>query len=64
MDVEAEAMFCDQGERVMLVPDEVSQLVRTSGNSFHAKVARWLRAHGWHIVVSPYYIGSNARQSA
>jgi len=40
----------------MPVPDEVSQLVKSSGNSFHAKVARWLHANKWHVVVSPYYM--------
>lgn len=38
------------------VPDEVSQLVTNSGNNFHAKVARWLHANEWHVVVSPYYM--------
>jgi hypothetical protein len=38
------------------IPDEVIQLVLNSGNNFHAKVARWLHANGWHVVVSPYYM--------
>ena len=40
----------------MVVPDEVSKLVRNSGNNFHAKVARWLSDNDWHVVVSPYYM--------
>ncbi len=40
----------------MGVPDEVSKLVRDSGNNFHAKVARWLSDKDWHVVVSPYYM--------
>jgi len=40
----------------MGVPDEVSKLVRNSGNNFHAKVARWLSDNNWHVVVSPYYM--------
>ena len=40
----------------MGVPDEVSDLVRNSGNNFHAKVARWLSGNDWHVVVSPYYL--------
>src|SRR5437868_4921451 len=40
----------------MGVPDEVSKLVRSSGNNFHAKVARWLSDNEWHVVVSPYYM--------
>ena len=38
------------------MPDEVSKLVRNSGNNFHAKVARWLSDNDWHVVVSPYYM--------
>ena len=40
----------------MGVPDEISELVRNSGNNFHAKVARWLSDNDWHVVVSPYYM--------
>lgn len=40
----------------MPVPAKVTQLIEASGNSFHAKVARWFQAHGWHTVVSPYYM--------
>ena len=40
----------------MGVPDEVSKLVRNSGNNFHTKVARWLSDNDWHVVVSPYYM--------
>lgn len=40
----------------MVVPDEVSKLVRNSGNNFHAKVACWLSDNDWHVVVSPYYM--------
>lgn len=36
--------------------DEVDELIRGSGNNFHAKVARWLSENGWHVVVSPYYL--------
>lgn len=40
----------------MAVPIEVSELIKNSGNNFHAKVARWLSDNGWHVVVSPYYM--------
>ena len=40
----------------MDVPDEISKLVGNSGNKFHAIVARWFSAKGWHVVVSPYYM--------
>ena len=40
----------------MTAPNEVSELIKNSGNNFHAKVARWLSENGWHVVVSPYYM--------
>lgn len=40
----------------MTVPEEVIQLISGSGNTFHAKVARWFQDNGWHVVVSPYYM--------
>jgi hypothetical protein len=40
----------------MPVPEEVLKLVSESGNNFHAKVARWMQADGWHVSVSPYYM--------
>lgn len=40
----------------MSVPPEVLKLVSESGNNFHAKVARWMQADGWHVTVSPYYM--------
>lgn len=38
------------------VPIQVQKLVDGSGNSFHARVARWFRDAGWHVRVSPYYL--------
>lgn len=40
----------------MSVPNEIIELVRSSGNNFHAKVARWFSDNGWHVVISPYYM--------
>ena len=40
----------------MTVPKEVMELVAGSGNSFHARVARWLSENGWHVTISPYYM--------
>jgi len=37
-------------------PEEVIELVSKSGNSFHAKVARWMQGDGWHVAISPYYM--------
>lgn len=40
----------------MSVPQSVLDLVSSSGNNFHAKVARWFTEQGWSISVSPYYM--------
>jgi len=40
----------------MSIPATVTQLIEGSGNNFHAKVARWFNADGWHTIVSPYYL--------
>lgn len=39
-----------------MAPESISKLIQTSGNSFHAKVARWLQGNGWHTQISPYYM--------
>lgn len=36
--------------------EEIDELIRGSGNNFHAKVARWFSENDWHVVVSPYYL--------
>lgn len=40
------------------MPDaqSIKKLIESSGNNFHAKVARWFSSSGWHVVVSPYYV--------
>jgi len=43
-----------EGERP--VPRDITTLIESSGNSFHAKVARWFSDHEWHVVISPYYM--------
>lgn len=40
----------------MSVPKEVIDLVKGSGNNFHAKVARSFQSDGWHTTISPYYM--------
>lgn len=40
----------------MTAPTEITELIRSSGNNFHAKVARWFSDNGWHVVISPYYM--------
>ena len=47
----------------MSVPPSVQDLIDQSGNSFHAKVARWFRDNGWEVSVSPYYM-DQAQQKA
>lgn len=40
----------------MTAPNEITDLIRNSGNNFHAKVARWFADNGWHVLISPYYM--------
>jgi hypothetical protein len=40
----------------MAVSKEIAKLILSSGNNFHAKVARWFTENGWHVVISPYYM--------
>ena len=37
---------------------EIEALVNESGNSFHCRVANYLKEKGWHTHVSPYYMDS------
>jgi hypothetical protein len=43
----------------MEIPDTVKELIKNSGNNFHAKVARWFSGAGWRIKISPYYMDQN-----
>ena len=52
-----------RGVEPMTIPTEVTNLISGSGNNFHAKVARWLNARGWHIVVSPYYMDQSQNKA-
>lgn len=47
----------------MEIPSEVDDLVRGSGNNFHAKVARWFKENKWHVVVSPYYMDQSQNKA-
>src|SRR5438128_2633589 len=49
-------MATDENIDVSDAPDDVLQIINSSGNNFHAKVARWFSEDGWHVVVSPYYM--------
>ncbi|WP_420208719.1 hypothetical protein [Candidatus Electronema sp. JC] len=40
----------------MAVPEQVTTLINSSGNSFHAKVAQRFKELGWDITISPYYM--------
>lgn len=44
------------GDLEMTIPKEIAELISNSGNNFHAKVSRWFTEHGWHVVISPYYM--------
>ena len=47
----------------MGIPSQVQEIIDGSGNSFHAKVARWFKEKGWRVTVSPYYM-DQAQQKA
>lgn len=47
----------------MNVPSRVQELIEGSGNSFHAKVARWFTADGWSVAVSPYYLDQSQQKA-
>lgn len=40
----------------MNIPEQVTTLINSSGNSFHAKVAQRFKELGWDITISPYYM--------
>lgn len=40
----------------MTIPEQITRIIADSGNSFHAKVARWFVANGWQVRISPYYL--------
>lgn len=42
---------------------DVDDLIKKSGHSFHAKVARWFISKGWNIIVSPYYMDQTQRKA-
>lgn len=47
----------------MTIPNEISKLISTSGNNFHAKVARWFADNGWYVTVSPYYMDQSQNKA-
>jgi hypothetical protein len=47
----------------MPIPSPIRQIVESSGNTFHARVARWLQGEGWHIRVSPYYMDQSQQKA-
>lgn len=52
----SQSMIRFEMENMMAVPRDIIELINTSGNNFHAKVARWFLANGWHVEISPYYL--------
>ena len=47
----------------MSIPAAVQTLIDGSGNTFHAKVARWFIDEGWFITVSPYYMDETQQKA-
>lgn len=40
----------------MDIEKKFQEIVSTSGNAFHSRVAGWLKSNGWTVMVSPYYM--------
>jgi len=43
--------------------DIAKEIVESSGNSFHSRVAQWLRDNDWHILISPYYMDQSQNKA-
>lgn len=39
------------------------RIASTDGNTFHARVATYLRQHGWRVLISPYYVDNATGQA-
>lgn len=42
---------------------EIAELIASSGNNFHARVARWFQSNGWLTTVSPYYLDDSQNKA-
>jgi hypothetical protein len=47
----------------MTIPPQVQELIDSSGNNFHAKVAQWFVTDGWDIQISPYYLDQTQQKA-
>lgn len=47
----------------MSIPSQVRELIESSGNTFHAKVARWFGSDGWKTRISPYYMDQSQQKA-
>lgn len=47
----------------MSIPSQVQELIDSSGNTFHAKVARWFASDGWSVSISPYYMDQTQQKA-
>lgn len=47
----------------MSIPSQVQELIDSSGNTFHAKVARWFASDGWSTSISPYYMDQTQQKA-
>jgi hypothetical protein len=45
------------------IPTPIQELIDSSGNTFHAKVAQWFVNQGWTIQVSPYYLDQTQQKA-
>jgi hypothetical protein len=45
------------------IPPQVQELIDGSGNTFHAKVARWFASDGWITTISPYYMDQSQQKA-
>jgi len=43
--------------------DVAKEIIAKSGNSFHARVARWFQDSGWEVLISPYYMDQSQNKA-
>ena len=42
---------------------KVQEIIEYSGNTFHAKVARWFDENGWEVQISPYFLDQSLQKA-
>lgn len=43
--------------------DTAKKIINNSGNSFHARVAKWLNENEWRVLISPYYMDQSQNKA-